>query len=132
MDDDKIKEKVIEEQMKGVKFKKCQFGTTNYSSQPGQDFERIYVDGHHIGDWGFHKTIMSDYKPCKKRNYTVTHIPSGKAVLKNIDLIKKAKELTYRFYLSDIKWDGKGEMPKGYSKVGMDVLNKFKHREPIK
>jgi len=78
------------------------------------------------GDYAFHNTY-------KSVNYTVTHIPSRKWIKQNLKY-QEARELAYRCYVANIKWDGIGDidkMPEVFKEAIYKVFGEFENRELI-
>ena len=81
-----------------------------------------------FGDYAYHNGAY----PSNADKYTVTHIPTGKAIA-NINY-REARELTYRLFLLPIKivgTDANSEGNKKYKKAVKKVFDQLKNREPI-
>jgi len=71
-------------------------------------------------DWAYHQNVLGEKSPREGR-WTVTHIPSGRAV-RHFSSKEKAKQLAKQLGLQMTeKWDGKGIAPVKFISDAQDI-----------
>ena len=88
------------------------------------DITPTEIDANVIGDFAYHKAHGAEH-------YSVTHIPSGFALDRELTL-KDARELTYRLSFVKEKWDGKGKPSEAFRNEVTTTNKALRSRELIK
>lgn len=70
------------------------------------------------GDWALHMQLDG-------LDFTVTHIPTGFALVNHVESCQKARECLRECARSTVRWNGQGDMPEKFSNRFRAIYKKY-------